>query len=105
METSLTSVPVFELAFCRTHLGSFKTALLSYQQALEMRRELLGERHPDVAGSLFSLGALRYRQGQPEEALSLLLEARAIYKVTLGLNHPTAKNLQTWIDASEAALG
>jgi tetratricopeptide (TPR) repeat protein len=74
-------------------------------EALALRRELWGERHPDVADSLFNLGAVRYNQGHYPEALDLLLEAEAIYLQTLGADHPTTQALQSWLAGTRAALG
>jgi hypothetical protein len=65
---------------------------------------MLDERHPDVAGSLFNLGALRYNQGRYPEALDLFLEAEAIFLNTLGADHPQTKSLQSWLAPTRAAL-
>ncbi len=84
--------------------GRYEAADPLYQQALELYRELLGERHPEVAQSLVSLGGLRYNQGRYPEALGLLLEAESIRLDTLGVNHPRTKALQRWLAATRAAL-
>jgi tetratricopeptide (TPR) repeat protein len=75
-----------------------------YQQALTLRRKLLGDLHPLIANSLFNLGALRYNQGRYPEALDLLLEAESIRLDTLGANHPRTQALQSWLAATRAAL-
>ena len=85
--------------------GRYGLAEPLYQQALELRQELLGECHPHVADSLFNLGVLRYNQGRYPEALALLLEAEAIYLSSLGADHPTTQALQSWLAATRAALG
>ncbi len=64
----------------------------------------MGERHPDVAGSLFNLGALRYNQGRYPEALDLLVEAEVIFLHTLGADHPQTQALQSWLALTRAAL-
>jgi hypothetical protein len=64
----------------------------------------LGDEHPDVAHSLFNLGALRYKQGRYGEALALLLQAQPIYLTNLGPNHPNTQALQSWIDLVQQAL-
>ncbi|MBU6229690.1 MAG: tetratricopeptide repeat protein [Cyanobacteria bacterium REEB459] len=87
------------------HQGRYEQAEPLYQQALDLRRELLGKRHPDVAQSLFNLGALRYNQGRYPEALDLLLEAEAIYLPSLGADHPTTQAPQRSLAATRAALG
>jgi hypothetical protein len=64
----------------------------------------LGDRHPQVAGSLFNLGGLRYNQGRYPEALDLFLEAEAIFLNTLGADHPHTQALQSWLAVTRAAL-
>jgi tetratricopeptide (TPR) repeat protein len=92
------------LALLYDNQGRYDEAEPLYQQALELRRELLGDRHPDVAGSLFNLGGLRYNQGRYPEALDLFLEAEAIYLTTLGADHPDTQALQGWLAGTRAAL-
>jgi tetratricopeptide (TPR) repeat protein len=92
--------------------GRYAEAKPLDQQALDLRRELLGdspaetlrERHPDVANSLFNLGTLRYNQGRYPEALDLLQSAETIFLTTLGADHPQTKSLQSWLAATRAAL-
>ena len=74
------------------------------QQALAMRKQLLGETHPDVASSLFDLGTLCYKQNRYREVLALLLQAQPIYRSQLGPDHPNTQALQSWIDGIQAAL-
>ena len=69
-----------------------------------MSKRLLGEAHPDVASSLFNLGALRYNQGRYSEALALLLQARPIYLSQLGPDHPNTQALQSWLDGTQSTL-
>jgi len=92
------------LAVASCDQGRYEEAEPLYQQALALSRELLGKRHPDVASSLFHLGALRYNQGRYPEALDLLLEAEAIFLQTLGADHPATQALQSWLAATRAAL-
>jgi hypothetical protein len=92
--------------------GRYAEAELLDQQALDLRRELLGdspaetlrERHADIAGSLFNLGGLRYNQGRYPEAVDLLVEAEDIYLTTLGTDHPHTQALQSWLARTRAAL-
>ena len=53
-----------------------------------MRKQLLGEAHPDVATSLNDLAHLYNSQGRYGEAEPLYLEALAMYKQLLGEAHP-----------------
>jgi tetratricopeptide (TPR) repeat protein len=67
-----------------------------------LRKQLLGESHPDVASSLNNLAALYDSQGRYTEAEPLYLQALAIAEQTLGVNHPNTitcrKNLQSLRD-------
>ena len=64
-----------------------------YQQALELRKRLLGEEHPDVAQSLNNLAGLYRNQGRYSEAEPLYQEAIIIATKTLGENHPNTKTI------------
>ncbi|MBE7383952.1 MAG: tetratricopeptide repeat protein [Leptolyngbya sp. SIO1E4] len=68
------------------------------------RKQLLGKEHPDLANTLFDMGALQYKQGQLESAQSLLLEALPIYEAKLGSDHPETQNLWSWFDRVQTAL-
>ncbi|AOW99266.1 hypothetical protein BJP34_07160 [Moorena producens PAL-8-15-08-1] len=58
-----------------------------FVQALEMRKKLLGQDHPDVVKSLNNLGLLYYNQGRYHEAEPLFVQALKMRKA-LGENHP-----------------
>jgi tetratricopeptide (TPR) repeat protein len=77
---------------------AYKEAEPLYLQALELRKQLLGENHPDVATSLNNLAKLYESQGKYEEAEPLYLQALAIAEQALGENHPNTvtfrENLQ-----------
>ena len=53
-----------------------------------MRKKLLGETHPDVAGSLTGLAAVLRDEGKPAEAEPLVREALAIRRELFGSEHP-----------------
>ncbi|MEH2162514.1 MAG: tetratricopeptide repeat protein, partial [Nostoc sp.] len=59
-----------------------------YLQALELRKRLLGDNHPDVAASLNNLAELYFFTGRYSEAEPLYLQAFAICEQTLGVDHP-----------------
>ena len=69
-----------------------------------MSREVLGEKHPDVALILWNFGILRCKQKQFEAARSVLMEALPIYKATLGDKHPQTKKLATWLTAVQVRI-
>ena len=68
--------------------GRYTEAEPLYREALDLRKQLLGDNHPDVAQSLNNLASLYYYQGRYEEAEPLYLEAINIFRERLGENHP-----------------
>ncbi|MBO3462005.1 tetratricopeptide repeat protein [Aetokthonos hydrillicola] len=69
-----------------------------YEQALQLKQQLLGDDHPDVAASLNNLAGLYESQGKYEQAEPLYIQALEIADRTLGINHPNTvtfrKNLE-----------
>ncbi len=68
--------------------GRYTEAERLLREALEMRRALLGARHPDVATSLDSLAVVLQDQGKLAEAERLLREALEMRRALLGVQHP-----------------
>ena len=62
----------------------FRDATEKTQRALELRRQHLGENHPDVAYSINRLGILAYYQGDYTRAEMLIRDALRIREATLG---------------------
>jgi serine/threonine protein kinase/Tfp pilus assembly protein PilF len=69
-------------------LGDYEEAERHIQRAVEIRRHVLGEDHPDYATSLNALGELYKSMDEYAKAESLLVEARDIRKRVLGEDHP-----------------
>jgi serine/threonine-protein kinase len=59
-------------------LGLYKDAEPLAREALALRRQLLGARHPDVATALNLAGWITHETGRPTEAEPMLIEAAAI---------------------------
>ena len=59
-----------------------------YQEALAMRKQLLGNEHPDVALSLNNLALLYFKQGRYNEVEPLYQKALAMRRQLLGNEHP-----------------
>ncbi|NEQ29164.1 MAG: tetratricopeptide repeat protein, partial [Microcoleus sp. SIO2G3] len=68
--------------------GRYSEAESLYVQALALRRQLLGEEHPNLASSLNNLAGLYRSQGRYSEAEPLLVQALTIFEARLGVNHP-----------------
>ena len=74
--------------------GKYEEAEPLYQRALAIKERVLGEEHPDTAGSLNNLALLYADQGKYEEAEPLYQRALAIYERVLGEEHPDTKRVQ-----------
>lgn len=73
-------------------ISNYEEALKHHLQALELFKELLGEKHPYVAKSLNNVG-LAYRElGKYKEALKYFMEALELSK-ELGDNHSVAMSM------------
>ena len=65
-----------------------------YEEALSIRRRVLGVDHPDLADSLNNLANWYHAQGKYDEAEPLYDEALSITRRVLGADHPnTASSL------------
>jgi tetratricopeptide (TPR) repeat protein len=69
--------------------GKYDRAEPLYLQALELRKSILGENHPDYATSLNNLALLYKSQGKYDRAEPLYLQALELKKSILGENHPS----------------
>jgi hypothetical protein len=59
-----------------------------------MRRKVLGNEHPNMLGSLFSVAFLLFKKGEFGCALPLFEECLAKRKKDLGDDHPRTKETQ-----------
>ncbi|MGD9100157.1 MAG: FxSxx-COOH system tetratricopeptide repeat protein, partial [Anaerolineae bacterium] len=82
------------LGYYLNRVADYAGARNVYERALAIRRQVLGERHPDTAQSLNNLGYLLQAMGDLEEAQPYLEGALAIFREVLGERHPdTARSL------------
>jgi len=77
-----------QVAFYLAARGQYAVAEPLYQQALEIRRQVLGEQHPNFAQSLNALASLYESTGRYEQAEPLLQQALEIRREVLGEQHP-----------------
>jgi len=77
-------------AIARVHMSiaEYPEARAALDRSLALRVEQLGDRHVQVAGSLFYLGEVLRRMGQYQQADSLTRRAVAIRTEALGPRHP-----------------
>jgi len=69
------------------HLGRPDRAALLAGQALHLRRQLYGVRHPETASSIYWLGVLRQELNQYDEALALYRESLDAHRALYGDDH------------------
>jgi tetratricopeptide (TPR) repeat protein len=72
------------LALLYYKMGNLQAARPLFEQALQLRRQVLGENHPDVAQTLNNLATLYYWTGNYASSEPLLQQALDIYRTTLG---------------------
>lgn len=73
------------------YLGNFQEALNAHQKALDIRRELFGEKHLGTADSYSWLGITYSRLGDKNKAVEYLQKAIDIARQKLGENHQTTR--------------
>jgi CHAT domain-containing protein len=69
-------------------MGDYRKALPLHEQARDICKAALGERHPTYALSLNNLALVHESMGDYTKALPLLQQARDIRKAALGERHP-----------------
>ena len=74
--------------FLMIYLAQYDKALEYYQKALEIRKQVLGESHPDIALSYYNIGNIYHSQGDYDLALEYYQQSLAIRKQVYGESHP-----------------
>jgi eukaryotic-like serine/threonine-protein kinase len=69
-------------------LGLYPQALVHLQRALDLRRQRLGDKHPDTLLAMGSLGAVYFSDGKLSDAEPLLANAVEGLRTVRGPNHP-----------------
>ncbi|EXK26980.1 hypothetical protein FOMG_16420 [Fusarium oxysporum f. sp. melonis 26406] len=73
-------------------------------KVLELRRQVLGEKHPDTIRSLADLGTTYHAQGRYDEALQLHQTALDLRRHVLGENHPDTMQSVAYLASIREAL-
>ncbi len=87
------------------HLGEYEGARELYEQALAIRRQVYGEKHPAVATSLNNLAGVLWALGEYEGARELHEQALAIRRQVYGEKHPAVANSLNNLAGVLEALG
>jgi len=88
----------------QTDLGLYDEARPLLQEALAIRERLLGQGHPEVAGTLVRLGGLAQRSNRGD-ALALFRRALAIRETRLGPRNPGVAEVLNDLGMTLAAKG
>ena len=81
-------------------LGRMKEAEPLFAEALRLRREELGERHPDTITSLNNYAVALQALGRMDEAEPIYAEALRLRREVLGERHPdTLSSLSVYASA------
>ncbi len=87
-EHAATALTLHRLGYLQREQGRFPAAKQTFEQALALRKKLLGPDHPDTAATLSAFGSLLRETGNYTEAHEQLQRALAIRRRVLGDAHP-----------------
>ena len=79
-------------------MGDLAAARPYYEQALEIRRKVLGEEHPDTATSLNNMAILCFYEGNLQMAETFMKRAFMIYDKILGSQHPDTESARNSLE-------
>ena len=111
IERKLAEEPEVRAAFLHTigsayhGLGLYPQSLACGEKAVELRRQLLGPDHSDLAASLNLVGVSLIAQSRCEEAEGLLRESLAIRRRVFGRSHPDVATSLAWLADDLRCLG
>jgi serine/threonine protein kinase len=86
-------------------LGELKVAEPHLERAVKLRREQLGEEHPDTLHSLRRLAGLYWSQGRYKESGKLLEKALLISQRVLGIEHITTLGIISGLTTEYIEMG
>ncbi|OKH13435.1 tetratricopeptide repeat protein [[Limnothrix rosea] IAM M-220] len=84
--------------------GKYEAAEPLFIDALQMTKELLGDRHPSVATSLHNLGTLYYQQSKYSQAQEFISQAVEILLPVVGEQHPNVQISLWYLDQIQQAI-
>ena len=86
-------------------IGKFKEAEEIQRESLEIKREILGDRHPAIADAMVSLGKLFRDSGRLEESEKQLRDAIQLYVDIFNATHRTVAEASEHLADTMAAQG
>ena len=81
--------------------GDYDAALEYYNKALDIRKQVLGENHPDTATSYNNIGAVYLRKGDYDAALENYNKAKVVLEQILPNTHPYILSIKRSISKCE----
>ncbi|MFA6138331.1 MAG: tetratricopeptide repeat protein [Sulfurimonas sp.] len=96
---------LFQITAIYQDIGDYKQALEFQLQALKLREEILGEKHPDLATSYGRLSTIYHDMGELDKALEFQLKAIKIREKVLGEKHPDLAASYNNLSAIYQAMG
>jgi tetratricopeptide (TPR) repeat protein len=78
----------------------YDLALEYYQKALEIRKKVLGESHPDLSTSYNNIGAIYDAKEDYRKSLKYYQKALEICKQTIGEEHSETKKVEKNIEVT-----
>lgn len=87
------------------NLSEYDDALKYYGKALEIRKKVLGAKHPDTANSYNNIGIVYYDLGKYKDALKYYKDALKIQEKVLGEEHPDTATSYNNIGSADCKLG
>ena len=101
---SVLGVAMLNLANTYSKLGRHQDALVLHRKALEFRRRVLPENHPEVGLSCFNI-SLSYREaGDFHRAIERAREALRMFQAVLPPSHPHVKMAQELVRQLEGSI-
>jgi serine/threonine-protein kinase len=85
--------------------GSYDQAVEHYERALEVRQQVLGPNHPNVAPTVSQLGNVQFSRGRYGEAIARWQQAVEIVQQALGADHPQASAALANIGVAYQVIG
>ena len=94
-ESAESAAYMFNLGVAYKSRGENDRALEYYERSLKIRLAILGENHPDTAGSYMGVGNAYDNKGKYDSAIFYYERSLKIRLATLGENHPDTTALYT----------